>query len=77
MTCKCCFFSPKCAAVVEVKESIHDTVRKAFESVITLNDVLMSSPNSTTVVEVKEKIYDTIITNVSCLITANAKTNHI
>ena len=37
-----------------VKEIIHDTVRKAFDSVITLNDILMTSSNRTTVVEVKE-----------------------
>ena len=54
--------SPNCITVIEVKDTIHDTVRKAFDSIITLNDNLMTSPNSNTVVEVKGIFHDTIIT---------------
>lgn len=41
-----------CSTVIEVKDTIHDTVRKAFDSIIILNDNLMTGPNSTTAVEV-------------------------
>ena len=47
--------------VVEVKENVHDTVIKAFDSVIKLNDIFMTSEHFATVVEVKENIRDTII----------------
>ena len=50
-----------CTTEVEINGIIHDTVIKSFDSVITLNDILMTSPNCTTVVEMKKNIPDTII----------------
>lgn len=35
--------SPNCATLVEVKKIIHDTVTKELNSVITLNDALMTN----------------------------------
>lgn len=43
--------SPNGTIVVQVKEMIHDIVLKAFDSVVTLNDIFMTSPNCITELE--------------------------
>ena len=47
--------------LVAVREIIHDTVIKAFDSVIKLNDILMTGPKWITVVDIQENIHDTVI----------------
>lgn len=51
--------SPSFNTVAEVKEIIHGT--KAFDSLIKLKNILMTSPNYINVVKVKKNIHDTII----------------
>jgi len=44
-----------------VKGNINDTVVKAFDSVITLNDIFMTSTMCSTLLEDKQNIHDKVI----------------
>ncbi len=61
--------SSDCTTVLEVKESIHDTVVNSCDSVITLNDILMKSSKYTTLLEVKKNIHDTVVNSFDSVIT--------
>lgn len=49
-----CIRNPNSTIVVEIKEIIHSTVLKSFDSAIKLNEILMTSLNYTTIAEVKK-----------------------
>ena len=48
---------PSGSTLVEVKGIIHDTIIKAFDSIIILNGIFMTSPKCTIVVKDQGKIF--------------------
>ena len=73
--CLICMTAPKYTILLDIKENIHDTVIKAFESVISFNIIFMTSPKvQFSVVEIKENIHVSVITG---LMKANVKTSHM
>jgi len=54
ITCQPDFItSPTCSTLLEVRGNINDTVVKAFDSVIILNDIFITSTMSSTLLEDK------------------------
>ena len=53
--------SPNGTTLFEVQEIINGIVTKAFDSVIKLNDIFMTSPKCTTLLEAKKNIHGTLI----------------
>jgi len=50
-----------CSTLLDVRGNINDTVVKTFDSVITLNDIFITSPTCSTLLEVRGNINDTVV----------------